>query len=508
MKKMIFAAAIAALLSASCTKEEIEIVENNNTEMVPLEVVLENELASNPETKAWIITKDLTIKWYKGDEFSVFDGVATTNGGTKFTISEGGSTTSCKLSGTISSSASGPIYFLYPYQVYTTDRGKNSTKVTYKTNTISDGVIFPVDAPYQYATEPGFVPVKSLMLVGKMPSKDSTDPVTMKTTMGFVKFKLEAGDAHPITKIEFTTQAGYSFIGGPVAIDYTGDDPKLILQGSGTGDIFSKDPTLASSQLGLAYDIVITPKNATSFPDGEYYIALPPKTYSKGIRMKFIDDMGCVAVKEGNSDLVVSRAKVKNLGTIVGDDLPWYESIDLFGLNHAVLQANWPFNEAKIANFAKNTEYTFTFGEDNDVFKLRTGNYDCGLYSATGLNTRGALKEAYIEIPGRTGKRITNVYLRVGAQNTSSGNPFIATTEPATDGKLNVLKLDGTFEWLTVGDSKDNAKINAWWSNKQYGAQKHWSNFDTDGEKNYRIYVSASGDSMRIQNLLIQYEDI
>ena len=499
MKKIIFSAAMTAILFASCAKEEY--VGNNNPEMVPFEVVLENELASDPDSKVWLNTSDLTLKWASNDEFSVFDGVVTTDGGTKFTVSEGGSTSSCKLSGEISPSASGPIYFLYPYQTFTATRGKTNT---YKTN-ISDGIIFPVDAPFMYSTTPGVLPVKSLMLVGKMPSKDSNEPVTMKTPMGFVKLHLDAGDAHPVTKIELTYQLS-GFIGGTVALDCNGDEPQIIMQGSGTG-VFAGDPTLSANQQMVAYDIVITPKNADSFPDGDYYFALPPRTYTKGIRLKFTDDMGYVAQKGGSSDLVVSRAKVKDLGTVVSDDLEWYESIDLRFMD-AVLKPVWPFNEEKPSSLAKNSENHFTYGPDNDEFIFKTGNYDGGLYSQTGLNIKGASKAAYVEIPGRTGKRITGIFLRAGAQNSNCGNPFLATTEPETDGKLNILKKDGTFAWLTIGNVEDNNLIDAWWSNKQYGWQKRWSDFDTDGEKNYRIYVSASGDFLKIINLLVQYEDL
>ena len=213
-----------------------------------------------------------------------------------------------------------------------------------------------------------------------------------------------------------------------------------------------------------------------------------------------------MAIKEGSSDLVVSRGKIKNLGTVAGDELPWYESIDLLFMDHAVISPTWPFNEARISNINPNTLYEYTYGESRDVFKIKTGNYVGGLYSTTGLCIRGAEPDAYVEIPGRIGKRIVNIYLRAGGQNTSCGNPFIATAEPETDGKLNMLQTDGTFTWMALGT--DNGKIDAWWSRKQYGMQKRWSDFDTDGGKNYRIYFSSGGDSMRILNLLIQYKDL
>ena len=107
----------------------------------------------------------------------------------------------------------------------------------------------------------------------------------------------------------------------------------------------------------------------------------------------------------------------------------------------AITDCVWPFNEDNPGNFTTDGAlYEFTYGPDHEPFKMKSANtYNGGMWSTTGINIRG--KKAYIQIPGRTGKLIHEVALRVGAQGGKCGNPIFAdASDPDGEGKYNILK--------------------------------------------------------------------
>ena len=476
---------LAALALASCNSEQL--VPEYAGDMVPFSVTVSSELKSSG-TRVCMDGK--ALKWVSSDRLGVFDGVNLTAGGSIFTATDT-SSDNYVFSGEISAGATGPIYFLYPYQTYTATVGKSSSYTT----GLNEGKIFPVEAPYKYATAPNYLPPTTLMLAGKIADKDDSGTVTMKTPLGFVKFTLVADAMHPVTKIQLFSP-GSEPLAGTYTLNLTGEDPVIEIQ---------ENPSLSSNQQLVSYTITLTPKDAASFAAGDYFIALPPGTYSNGIRMKFWDDSGMIAEKTSANSLTVNRAKIRNLGTVDASALLWYESIDICTLE-AVLQkpASSPFNESIPGSFTAGTVYTLTYGPDHDVFKfysVKAGGY----WAQTGVNIFGA--NSYIEIPGRAGKKIHKIAIHATAQGLKCGNPVLVDTSgPDGAGKYYTMQKDKSFDWLD--DTGDNTKKDAWWGNKQYGEYKEWTDFVQEEGQSFRIRCTESADYLKFMDLMVQYVDV
>jgi len=486
MKKTFLLIAIAALsIFCSCNKE-LDYV-SKNTRMIPLQITAGAE-TDNDISKAWYKGADKRFMWAASDELSSFDGVVTVAGGNKFTTTaDANGQPSGIFSGEVSEGATGAIHFLYPYQTYIASVGTTN----YTTN-FSENKIFPVEAPYNYATQATWMPPKSLMMTGKLSSKESTDPVTMKTPLGFIKFTVVASEQHPLTKIEIRSQ-NTDPLAGTYTLDVSGDDPVVV---------FQETPYFNSKKQKVSYDIFLTPRGAASFASGTYYVALPPKTYNLGIGFKFTDDIGMVSEKVGSASLTINRAQIKDLGTINMSSLDWYDAIDLRFFNAVRDKPAWPFNEPSTT--IKNVVHTFTFGEDNDEFKI-LGVNEIGWYELSGLNIKGT--NSYVEIPGRIGKKIHKVFLRAGGMDSNLGNPvFVDATGPNADGKYNTLTKSNTFEWLNDVEP-DNSLKNAWWGPKKFGWSKQWIDFPQEEGQAFRIRLTNGGDGMKIINLMVLYKD-
>ena len=255
-----------ALFMTACTALETDRMQVDKPHVSQMRFVARVENASLKTT-----LDGTSVKWDPADEISIFDGL----GNRRFTIERIEENGNAVFVG--EAVPGQPLYYAcYPYN---------------ESNTCDEGVItasFPRD---QSASKPGSFENNTNLSVAVL--KDGA--FVFKNVGGLMRFTLLRGN---VSRIQlFANDEG--FVSGACAT--------TISEG---GDIVSSQMCSGSTSLRL------TPSSGETFLAGEYFLCLPAKTYSGGVKL-LLDTSEGEQIQAGTSaDVIVERAKITGLGTI------------------------------------------------------------------------------------------------------------------------------------------------------------------------------------------------
>ena len=140
-----------------------------------------------------------------------------------------------------------------------------------------------------------------------------------RNLLGYVKFTIPES-SRKILNVEVSSKGGEPMSGWPSVIDFSGDKPVLVQKEIGTEEYPPQTVCL---------DFV------PSDTPGDYYIALYPGRYSRGLRFTFRSEDGKAAVKEISQEVVLESGTIKNIG-VISDDW-WNELENQLALEREVL---------------------------------------------------------------------------------------------------------------------------------------------------------------------------
>lgn len=124
---------------------------------------------------------------------------------------------------------------------------------------------------------------------------DECKNLHFKNQLGYIKFSIDENTG-PVQSVSVSSNGG-EVLGGWGTIDFSGDDP-----------IFKMIEVPTAWPITLLSDSILTP--------GEYYIALYPDTYSKGLTFTFSDSEGHSVIRSINKEITLEKGVIQNIGLI------------------------------------------------------------------------------------------------------------------------------------------------------------------------------------------------
>ena len=288
MKKILLFAS-AALLFASCAKENITPTETPDNNSQKGDTTLSFSASQTGSgTKAAIGettidgegAKSTAINWQESDKISVFDG-ANTNCAFSTQDFSAEAPTSCTFEGDVTKLAT-DYTAVYPYTAAAT---------------ISEGVISGVTLPAaQTAIEGSFDPNAALMAAKTVEGRRA---LAFQNLVGYVKVATD----FDCKKIELCAAS------------------EEALAGAGTISFNEGTPSFALGE-GAVSTITLLPEGEGTIAAGKtYYIAVPATTLAAGWKISFTAPDDKVYSRQGTKPIQFKTNTVINLGTIELDDL-------------------------------------------------------------------------------------------------------------------------------------------------------------------------------------------
>ena len=260
-RKFLVYAALAALLTLSCAKEQV--TDSPSAGKVRM------RFSIGAPTKT-VLVDDETIRWQAGDCISVFD-LSSNN---SFTTTDSGSV--AEFTGEAAESSR--YYFLYPY----------NEQATY-----SDGFVYTT-LPAQQAASAGTFAPGSNLAVAKLNSS-TTGSAVMKNCAGILKFTLSAQSAN-VTSVRVESLDDTPLC-GKVKIGVSSDTPSMAAASSGAEDCV----TLCSD---------------AAFGSASYYLCVIPSQHTEGLKMTLTLSSGASIVKYSRKEFSFVRNEITDFGTI------------------------------------------------------------------------------------------------------------------------------------------------------------------------------------------------
>ena len=268
MKKRIYLGTIATICIAmtGCIKEN-EI--HNPDDRFVIYASREDLLSTKTELQS-----DNSVVWTKGDEISLFVDRGT-NGGYKFvsTNEENASSTTFICSDNIEMNGSSTNWAVYPYNESTSCDGTSITTIL----------------PSEQVAKAGSFDEELFISV----AKSSTNSMSFKNVCGGIKFSV-ANEG--ITEVVFKSNDG-SMISGIL---------NIIINDEGL-------PIVKSITGGKDEIKVIAPDNGTFAVGENYYVVIPPISFSQGITLKYINSSEQQAETVIESSSVIERSVFSRL---------------------------------------------------------------------------------------------------------------------------------------------------------------------------------------------------
>ena len=352
-RSFIILSSVVAIIG--CRQEELQPIEEENLKEMTFHAGWE------PETKTVLQEDGTSIWWSPGDEISIFAGNGS-NGGYKFVSTNTETSSTAIFKGNISSDCS--IYYaLYPYE---SDAFCN------------DGTIVAA-IPAEQSAKDGSFADGSLLSV----AASSNDNLYFRNVCSGIKFSVYNDD---ITKVVFTSLDSSKPIAGNVSIN-------TAYLSSNSFECYVINDSFQSNS------ITVYPLDATSFKNGSYYyVALPPQTIKKGLKIAFYKESSVAAITvsgtpppgEITGDVVFKRGIVKKLLD---------KDKDLVFTNIADSYANWGGQVSDDTDKSSISNVTFHVCNDTITDELIDDTGDFPLYfSMNGSEANFYTKAASVAI--------------------------------------------------------------------------------------------------------------
>lgn len=258
-KYMITAA--VAVLSAACISEKESVHPAGELQEMVFSAVYD------VATKT-VLTDNNDVYWLPGDR------IAVSGAAEPFVASAQEQEYKTSFAGTASAAAE--YYAVYPYELF--DSWNGSVAV--------------VDLPQNQTAVKGSFAEDFNIAVAATEASDKE--LRFKNVLGYVKFTI-AETSGKVNSIVISSNAGEP-LSGSVTVDCAADSPAA----AATGE--------SASSVTLAADSSLEP--------GDYYAALLPGVYEKGLTFTFVDEAGEKSIYNFNQKMQVKAGSIKNIGTV------------------------------------------------------------------------------------------------------------------------------------------------------------------------------------------------
>ena len=129
-------------------------------------------------------------------------------------------------------------------------------------------------------------------------NEDSNQCLHFNSMLGYIKFTIPEGGL-PLSQVAVKTMGDEIIASRNVTVDFSGDEPELML----LDDEFS-------------WSFISLNSTTDNMESGDYYMALYPGTYSKGLEFTFNFKDGKGIVKRISQELSLESGTIKNIGVI------------------------------------------------------------------------------------------------------------------------------------------------------------------------------------------------
>lgn len=149
----------------------------------------------------------------------------------------------------------------------------------------------------------------------KAKASDFTQPVRFKNLLPLLKFTVPAVLDGRITKInvESNNPSEDGFVAGNMICDYTGDTPVV--------KVFSEFKEEYKYKGGRT-SVALT--SANGMAAGDYYLAIAPKTYSKGLKITVTYKDGKTSTRSSSNSVNLNSGVIYNMGNVGAENYDGY----------------------------------------------------------------------------------------------------------------------------------------------------------------------------------------
>lgn len=292
---------IAAMMASSCVDEMIDRTTKDEQGIEKVQMTF--SAVSDADTKLTLVDK--TQIWWEPGDFVVING-------------------DCFYS------------TLEAPSLYSEFSGQTVPADEYRAVASNEG-IFYVDGDFQFTLPPYQQALKDNLPIfySAAKCKNPERSLHFKCLLGYIKFTIPE-DGWSLNEVKVRANGGETLaLGYPdyTVIDFSENEPRLIHPDEG----FRISSVTMTSPLGME--------------PGDYYIALYPGTYSRGLKFTFKSEDGRMAIKNITKEITLESGAIKNIG-VVSDD--WCAEYDdqlalerqaLIELYNATGGDNWKNND-------------------------------------------------------------------------------------------------------------------------------------------------------------------
>ena len=365
MKKFtVFTAALALLATASCMKETLapETTEGDGVSFTA------SRTEYNVPTRT-LLVDGCKVEWKAGDQIALFNtkGTSYTENGLPatetwrrcfpFNTQNNGSSARFVINSTDNSAkAEGaqPYLFLYPYDW------------SYVSYMDSDHMMCRFWLTDQAATLGTFDP-KFAPAVAK--SQTLNEKVVFKNLLPLLKFTVPASLDGRITKITVTGNNSEN-VAGNMLCDYTGDEPKVYVFSE-----FKEEYKYKGGKTSVAL-------TSAGMAAGNYYLALAPKTYSKGLKVTVTYKDSKTSTRSSSASVDLKSGVIYDMGNVGAEnyDGPGIALPYVFPLYATAASGNTPKYVTK-TTLTANTHLQFKDTGTGSLFDIKTSGVAVNYWS-------------------------------------------------------------------------------------------------------------------------------
>ena len=211
-------------------------------------------------------------------------------------------------------------------------------------------------------------------------ASDFTQPVRFKNLLPLLKFTVPASLDGRINKITVTSNnpADDGYVAGNMICDYTGDTPVVKVFSEFKSDYAYKNGSTSVALKFTKKEGDKTVEDQTvGMTKGDYYLAIAPKTYSKGITITVRYTDGTTSTRSSSSSVTLESGVIYEMGNVGAEN---YDGPGITGLPYmfslTATNGTSGKNVAKYLSKIVMDSYT-TISQD-------VGYRDCFLYENTG----------------------------------------------------------------------------------------------------------------------------
>lgn len=201
-------------------------------------------------------------------------------------------------------------------------------------------------------------------------ASDFTKPVVFKNLLPLLKFTVPASLDGRITKITVEGNNGEK-VAGNMICDYTGDTPVV--------KVFSEFKDEYSYKGG---NTSVSLKLDAGMAAGEYYLAIAPKTYTKGLKVTVTYKDSKTSTRSSSSSVELRSGVIYNMGNVGAEnyDGPGVALPYVFSF----YAKRGEYNELKYVTgttVTAKTHYQLNDSATGSVFDMKTSGTDCAYWS-------------------------------------------------------------------------------------------------------------------------------